>query len=68
MKKVIDGFPSNCSPYGDAVLITSALIAFNPKSVNVDSEEDMYKAIVKLLAKFPTLAAWTLRKKEGHAS
>jgi len=63
MKKVIDGFPSSAHPMGMLSSLTSALIAFNPKSVNVDSEEDMYKAIVKLLAKFPTLAAWTLRKK-----
>ena len=65
MKKVIDGFPSTAHPMGMLSSLTSALIAFNPKSVNVSSEEDMYKAIVKLLAKFPTLAAWTLRKKES---
>ena len=65
MKKVIDGFPSTAHPMGMLSSLTSALIAFNPKSVNVSSDEDMYKAIVKLLAKFPTLAAWTLRKKES---
>ncbi|MCM4160414.1 citrate synthase [Antarcticibacterium flavum] len=65
MKKVIDGFPSSAHPMGMLSSLTSALIAFNPKSVNVTSEEDMYKAIVKLLAKFPTLAAWTLRKKNA---
>ncbi len=63
MKKVIDGFPSSAHPMGMLSSLTSALIAFNPRSVNVSSEEEMYKAIVKLLAKFPTLAAWTLRKK-----
>lgn len=62
MKTVIEGFPSTAHPMGMLSSLTSALIAFNPKSVNVDSEEDMYKAIVKILAKFPTLAAWTLRK------
>jgi citrate synthase len=65
MKKVIDGFPSSAHPMGMLSSLTSALIAFNPKSVNVSSEQDMYKAIVKLLAKFPTLAAWTLRKKNA---
>ena len=65
MKKVIDGFPSSAHPMGMLSSLTSALIAFNPKSVNVESEEDMYKAVVKVLAKFPTLAAWTLRKKEA---
>ncbi len=63
MKKVINGFPSSAHPMGMLSSLTSALIAFNPKSVNVSSEEDMYKAIVKLLAKFPTLAAWTLRRR-----
>lgn len=65
MKKVLNGFPSSAHPMGMLSSLTSALIAFNPKSVNVESEEDMYKAVVKVLAKFPTLAAWTLRKKEA---
>ncbi|MFO8148303.1 MAG: citrate synthase [Bacteroidota bacterium] len=66
MQKVINGFPSSAHPMGMLSSLTSALIAFNPKSVNVDSEEDMYKAIVKILAKFPTLAAWTLRKRNDQ--
>ena len=66
MKKVIRGFPPTAHPMGMLSSLTSALIAFNPKSVNVDSEEDMYKAIVKLLAKFPTLAAWTLRRRNDQ--
>jgi citrate synthase len=45
--------------------LTSALIAFNPTSVNVSSEKDMYHAIVRILAKFPVLVSWTLRKKKG---
>ena len=45
--------------------LTSALVAFNPTSVNVDSEEEMYNAIVKILGKFPVLVAWTMRKKQG---
>ncbi|MEP3044120.1 citrate/2-methylcitrate synthase, partial [Nonlabens ulvanivorans] len=46
--------------------LTSALIAFNPTSVNVDSEEDMYNAIVKIMGKFPVLVAWALRKRTGQ--
>jgi citrate synthase len=45
--------------------LTSALVAFNPSSVNVDSEEEMYNAIVKIMAKFPVLTAWTYRKRAG---
>lgn len=66
MKTVLKGFPQSAHPMGVLSSLTSALTAFNPKSVNVDSEEDMYKAIVKILAKFPVLAAWTLRKRNGQ--
>ncbi|MBE16254.1 MAG: citrate synthase [Dokdonia sp.] len=66
MKKILDGFPKSAHPMGVLSALTSALIAFNPSSVNVDSEEDMYKSIVKLLAKFPVLAAWAMRKKKSQ--
>ena len=66
MKTVLNGFPESAHPMGVLSSLTSALTAFNPKSVNVDSEEDMYKAIVKILAKFPVLAAWTLRRKRNQ--
>ncbi len=66
MKKILDGFPKSAHPMGVVSSLTSALIAFNPSSVNVDSEEDMYKAIIKILAKFPVICAWALRKKSGH--
>ncbi|MBP2830915.1 citrate synthase [Aquimarina sp. U1-2] len=65
MKKILDGFPKSAHPMGVLSSLTSALIAFNPGSVDVDSEEAMYDAIVKILAKFPVLAAWTMRKKKS---
>ena len=65
VKKILDGFPKSAHPMGVLSSLTSALVAFNPSSVNVDSDEDMYKAIVKILAKFPVLAAWTYRKRMG---
>ncbi|HSR60074.1 MAG TPA: citrate synthase [Robiginitalea sp.] len=65
MKKIIDGFPKSAHPMGVISSLTSALIAFNPSSVNVSSEKAMYHAIVRLLAKFPVLVAWTYRKRAG---
>lgn len=65
MKKILDGFPKSAHPMGVLTSLTSALIAFNPTSVNVTSEKEMYHAIVRILAKFPVLVAWTLRKKKG---
>ncbi|XLS30227.1 citrate synthase [Flavobacteriaceae bacterium M23B6Z8] len=65
VKKILDGFPKSAHPMGVLSSLTSALIAFNPVFVNVSSEEAMYKAIVRILGKFPVLVAWSLRKKEG---
>ncbi len=65
MKKILDGFPKSAHPMGVLSSLTSALIAFNPSSVNVSSEKDMYHAIVRIMAKFPVLVAWTMRKKKG---
>lgn len=66
VKKILDGFPKSAHPMGVLSSLTSALIAFNPSSVNVDSEEDMYNAIVGIMGKFPVLVAWALRKKNGQ--
>jgi len=65
MKKILDGFPKSAHPMGVLSSLTSALIAFNPESVDVSSEKEMYDAIVTLLAKFPVLVAWAMRKKKG---
>jgi len=65
IKKILDGFPKSAHPMGVLSSLTSALVAFNPSSVNVDSPEEMYRAIVKILGKFPVLTAWTYRKRVG---
>ncbi len=65
IRKIVDAFPKSAHPMGVIASLTSALTAFNPSSVNVNSEEEMYKAIVKILGKFPVLVAWTFRKKNG---
>ncbi len=65
IKKIIDAFPKSAHPMGVLSSLTSALTAFNPSSVNVDSEEDMYKTVCKIMGKFPVLVAWTMRKQNG---
>ncbi|QRM88001.1 citrate synthase [Lacinutrix sp. WUR7] len=65
IKKILDAFPKSAHPMGVLSSLTSALTAFNPSSVNVDSEEEMYKSVVRILGKFPVLVAWTMRKKQG---
>ena len=65
VKHILDAFPKAAHPMGVLSSLTSALVAFNPSSVNVDSEDEMYRAIVKIMAKFPVLTAWTYRKRVG---
>lgn len=65
VKKILDAFPKTAHPMGVLSSLTSALTAFNPSSVNVDSHEAMYIAIVRLLGKFPVLVAWAMRKIKG---
>lgn len=65
IKKILNGFPRSAHPMGVLSSLTSALVAYNPNSVEVASETAMYRAIVKILAKFPVLVAWTQRKKKG---
>jgi citrate synthase len=48
MKSIIDGFPRTAHPMGVLAALTSAL-AFNPKSVNVDNEKEMYQAVCKMM-------------------
>ena len=65
VKKILDAFPKSAHPMGVLSSLTSALTAFNPSVVNVNSEEAMYNSVVKIMGKFPVLVAWTMRKKQG---
>jgi len=65
IKTILKSFPKSAHPMGVLSSLTSALISFNPSSVDVDSDEDMYKAIVLLMAKFPILCSWAQRKIKG---
>lgn len=67
MKKIVDEFPATAHPMGVLASMVSALTAFHPSTLNPnnDNRED-YLNMVKLLAKLPTIAAWTFRKQMGR--
>jgi citrate synthase len=66
MKNIIDGFPKTAHPMGVLAALTSALTAFNPKSVNPHNEKEMYEAVCKTMGKFLVIATWTYRKTMGY--
>ena len=65
MKNIIDGFPKTAHPMGVLASLTSALTAFNPKSVDPHDDKEMYIAVCKTMAKFIVIATWTYRKSMG---
>ena len=65
MKNIIDGYPKSAHPMGILSSMTCALTAFNPITVNVNDPVALYEGIVKIMAKFPVLAAWAHSKTHG---
>lgn len=65
LKKILESFPKSAHPMGVLSSLTSALTAFNPASVDVDSNDQMYNAIVRIMAKLPILVSWVFRKRMG---
>jgi citrate synthase len=65
MKNIIDGFPKKAHPMGMLSSLTSALTAFNPATVDITSEDQVYEAITKMMGKFPVIAAWAHSKNLG---
>ena len=65
LKSILKSFPKSAHPMGVLSSLTSGLIAFNPSSVDIESEVEFREAIIILIAKFPILASWTHRKVKG---
>ena len=67
VRKIFDGFPSATHPMAILSSLICALTGFYPQSVSPDlSPEEMELNIIRLLAKMPTIAAWTYKNNMGH--
>ena len=74
LKQIFKSFPKSAHPMGVLSSLTSALIAFNPQNETkismkdkegITADDKMYMSTVRLLAKFPIMSSWTLRKIKG---
>lgn len=67
MRKIFDGFPASAHPMGVLSSLICSLTAFYPESLdpNVDGE-GVDLTIIRLLAKMPTIAAWSYKNEMGH--
>ena len=65
LRIILNSYPKSDHPMGILSSLTSGLVAFDPSAVDIDDEEDMYDAILNLLAKIPVLVAWVYRRRKG---
>lgn len=63
IRKIYDGFPASAHPMAVLASLVSALSTFYPES---RTQEGTDLNIVRLLAKMPTLAAWSYKNEMGH--
>ncbi len=67
MRRFYSAFPTFAHPMGVVSSVTCALSTFYPESLNPHrSEEKVNLTITRLLAKFPTIAAWAYKNSVGH--
>ncbi|MBT5233325.1 MAG: citrate synthase [Flavobacteriaceae bacterium] len=65
LRIILNSYPKSAHPMGILSSLTSGLVAFDPSAVDIDDDEDMYDAILNLLAKIPVLVAWVYRRRKG---
>lgn len=67
MKRFYEAYPTYAHPMGVVASITCSLSTFYPKSLNPNRSKDQVDlTIARLLAKFPTIAAWAYKNSVGH--
>ncbi len=67
VKKIFDGFPVNAHPMGVLSAMICSLTAFYPEALQPNlSKEQIDLSIVRLMAKMPTLAAWSYKNGQKH--
>ena len=65
LRIILNSFPKSAHPMGILSSLTSGLVAFDPSAVDINDKDDMYDAILNVLAKIPVLAAWVYRRRKG---
>ena len=66
MKRFYEAYPAKAHPMGVVASITCSLSTFYPESKSGRSIEDIELTVIRLLAKFSTIAAWAYKNSVGH--
>ena len=63
LRIILNSFPKSAHPMGILSSLTSGLVAFDPSAVDINDEDDMYDAILNVLAKIPvSYLEWMARE------
>jgi citrate synthase len=65
VKDFMDGFRYDAHPMGMLVATAGALSTFYPESKHILDKQNRHLQIVRLIAKMPTIAAWSFRHSVG---
>jgi citrate synthase len=65
VKQFVEGFRYDAHPMGMLLAGVGALSTFYPHAKDIDDHEERYMAAIRLLAKMPTLAAFSYRHNRG---
>ncbi len=65
VKSLMQGFRYDAHPMGMLVSVVAALSTFYPEASKVDDPETRMQQVVRLIAKVPTIAAWSYRHSRG---
>ena len=66
-KIILEGYPSKAHPMGILSSLITSLTAFYPESLDPNRSKDLVDlSIARILGKFPTFAAWSFKKRNGH--
>ncbi|HEX7626232.1 MAG TPA: citrate synthase [Gaiellaceae bacterium] len=65
VKQLMEGFRYDAHPMGMLTSVVAALSTFYPEARNVDDPDVRMQQAVRLIAKVPTIAAWSYRHSRG---
>jgi citrate synthase len=65
VKSLMQGFRYDAHPMGMLISVVAALSTFYPEASHVDDAETRMEQVVRLIAKVPTIAAWSYRHSRG---
>ena len=65
LKSLMQGFRYDAHPMGMLLSSVGALSTFYPEARNITDEQVRHEQVVRLIAKMPTLGAWSFRHAQG---